>query len=419
MRARLVILRGWFMAKKIKKENEATEIKVIPVFFQKDNDLISSKSKMTLLGRKVFDAAIMNVKETVNSKGMPVIKAVISGQELKEFIGADYDSIYTYVRRLIAPKPINGDKAKAPSLLDWKIIIRDDEQKRIIVRNVMTDAEFENGQLTIVFNNELKNKLVGIRNNYTMLNRQIVSKFKSEYSYQLYQFFKQTIDRQAAITKEKGPFELKMDLIDLKAQLGYIDPHEDEILYKAITDESVVTYDAIEGIEDKDYLKLLRDYGTFRANAIERAKKDINKLSDINMDYEPLKRGKGGRKVGFKFIISYKEMKESEESDVEEVKKEVDIFDFIDEMRTFMDIDLSTKDLKSIAEAADCNIDKIKKAYGIMNAVQGGVNNPTGFMIKAIKDGYKETSSARKNRFSNYERRDYDFEQIEAQLLDN
>lgn len=400
-----------------KPKSETLNTKVIPVYFSKDNNLISSKSQMTLNGRKIFDAAIMNVKEKKDKDGETMICAELSGQELREFLGSSSGSLYERVKELLKPeRPKRMDGTPSPTLLDWKIVIYDDEQKKIQASSVITDAKFENGHMQIIFNKRLKKNLIGYQNNYTMLDRTIVSKFTSNYSYQLYQIFKKTIDREVALTRAKGPFELSMDLVDLKVQLGVVSASADTILYEAVTDDSVITYEAIEGIKDKTLLKSLREYGNFRRYAIELAKKEINELSDIYMDYSGILKGKGGRGVGFKFIIQYKDR--SDVTVEEKESKEVDIFDFIDEMRSFMSDDFSSKDLKSIAEISGYEIKKIRQAYDALLAVQGGVANPTGFMIKAIKEGYKP-SKPKASKFNSFQQNSYDFDKLEQQLLDN
>ena len=402
-----------------KSKIDTQNTKAIPVYFPKNNNLISSKSQMTLNGRKIFDAAIMNVKEMRDEDGDNIVCAELSGQELREFLGSSSGSLYERVKELLKPeRPKRQDGTPSPTLLDWRIVMYDDEQKKIQASSVITDAKFENGRMKIIFNKKLKKKLIGYQKNFTMLDRTIVSKFTSNYSYQLYQIFKQTIDYQRSITKEEGPFELQVDLVDLKVQLGVVSANENKILYEAVTDDTVISYEAIEEMEDKVLLKSLREYGNFRRYAIELAKKEINELSDINMDYTGILKGKGGRGVGFKFKIEYKDKKNSQ---VEKKQKEdLDIFDFIDEMRSFIKGDFSSKDLKTIAEAADYDLQKIKQAYDAMTAVQGGVNNPTGFMIRAIKEGYK-ASKPRKSAatFNNFQQIEHDFDALEEQLLDN
>ena len=84
--------------------------------------------------------------------------------------------------------------------------------------------------------------------------------------------------------------------------------------------------------------------------------------------------------------------------------------------------DFSSKDLKSIAETAGFDMPKIKQAYEIMTCVHGGVDNPTGFMVRAIKDGYKQSKPQKprgKSTFNNFTQNSYNFIELEEQLLDN
>lgn len=399
---------------------------LIKVYFSKSNNLITSKSRMTLIGRKVLDAAIMNVRETVDEDDNMIIKSDIDGQELKSFIGSDYNSLYDTVKSLVVSKPQRGADALNPSLLDWKIIIADDERKQIIGINVITEAQFSNGRLSIVFNNKLKKNLIGLKKNFTMLDRSIVSKFTSNYSYQLYQIFKQTIDRELYILKSKGiesrnnPIELNFDIVDLKVQLGVIEASENNILYKAITNNAVNTYEEISKIDDEDFVKRLIETRNFRRYAIEKAKAEINELSDIMMDYEAVKRGRGGKTVGFKFFIQYKA---NDENDMYDSDGEVDIFELIDEVREIIkEPVLSSRDIKSILDAADYSVAKVRRAYDIL-CKQENVDNVTGFLIKAIKEGYKEPKGRKNNAFNNFSNnREYsskDIEELERRLLEN
>lgn len=418
---------GWKGYKKMgrrkKADIEADFQHVIPAYFSKDNNLISSKSKMTLLGRKVFDVAIMHVEEGVSEEGMPEVHSIIYGQELKEFMGRKGNSLYKQISDLIDPKPTKGKAALKPSLLDWRIIIKDDEKQEIDAKNVIQTASFKNGKLTIVFNNQLKKNLIGYKNNYTMLNRDIISKFHSNYSYQLYQIFKKTIDRQRALTKEDGLFELKMDLADLKIQLGLVEAKENDVLYEAVINDSVNTYDELSKIQDKELIKRIKEYGNFRIYALEPAKKEINELSDIEMDFEPITGGLGGDTKGVKFFIKYKDVIDTPPK--EKVEPEIDVLDFIDEMRDKMTvIKFTSKELKSIAETASYDMNKVMAAYDVLINSSTEVEKPVGFMIQAIKENYSASKKSYKGKtkkpaFMKYEQQTIDFEDLEEKFLDN
>ena len=398
---------------------------LIKVYFTKSNNLITSKSRMTIIGRKVLDAAIMNVRETYDEYGNPIIKADIDGQELKKFIGRDYNSIYDTVKSLIKPKSQKGADALKPSLLDWKVIIADDDRQQIIGINVITLAKYTNGKLSIVFNNALKQNLIGLKKNYTMLNRDIISKFSSNYSYQLYQIFKKTIDKELSRLKEDGidnsnhPFELIFDIIDLKVQLGVIEASENDILYKAIMNNNVCTYEEIIRIDDDELVERLTESRNFRRYAVEKAKKEINEISDIKMDYKPIYGGKGGKTVGFKFFIQYKEIEKEKE---EKEPDEVDIFEFIDKVREIIkEPVLSSKEIKSISDAAGYDLDKIKKAYNVYQQ-QDNVRNVPGFIIDAIKNDYKELPGKKKSPAHFVMEMEYTpefFSELEKRLVEN
>lgn len=477
----------------MKKTDEKSEIKAIPVFFSKSNTLITSKSRMTLVGRKIADCAIMNAKECVDEYGMPAIRADIDGDELKAFLGADYGSLYDKVKELcnVDNRPQN---ATNPCLLDWAIIVKDDVKQKFDVIKMFPRAHFENGRLSIYFNNALKKNVIGLKKNFTMLDRNITSGLSSNYSYQLYQIFKQTIDRETFINKTSGPFELSFDLVDLKVQLGTVDAASNSILNKAVTNDKINSYDCLKEIElsvsekirnieekhdtvsgsiknfieqivkntksndkkgkdtkiklidykdfsaalknyDKEYLKdaeelfktykdlilvkTLKEVPNFKRYAIDKAKTELNEKTDINVEYEKIGKGRGGKCVGFKFIIQYKEVVVEESAPQQ---KEVDIFEFIDEMRSFMkDVNFSIKDLNNIAETANYDMNKVKNAYKILVSPHNEeIKNATGFMMDAIRNNYEPPITvSKKNSYNNFEQNTYDYDELENSLRSN
>ena len=108
---------------------------------------------------------------------------------------------------------------------------------------------------------------------------------------------------------------------------------------------------------------------------------------------------------------------EKEKSSEKKILLSEEIDDFIDEMRIFMSKDIpETRNLKAIAEAAEYNIDVIKEKYDLFEHAEA--DNPTGWMISAIKGDYKKSKpKEKKNTFNDMMHTDYDFEEIEKNLL--
>ena len=400
--------------------NDSVKNKKVPVMFSKDNNLISSKSKMTLRGRKVFDAAVMNAKECDDENGMPTIKAEISGHELMSFLGVDDRSVYKEIKKLcnVDARPADSN---APSILDWSVILKDDKNEKFDIIKVIVRARFENGRLEIYFNSALKNNLIGLKKNFTMLDRNIISHFSSNYSYQLYQIFKKTIDRQTAITKKNGPYDIEFDLVDLKVQLGVVDANTNPILKRAVTDDEIKSIDEIEKINDEELVKTLKEIKSFRRYALEKAKTEINEISDIECDYKLIRRGRGGSCKGVIFTVKYKDVILESKKVEPEKNEEIDPWAFVEEMCVFMKNEkLSIRDLKNIADASEYNIEKVKKAYEVLCSTNK-VENVTAFMIKAIKENYDvPVKRVKPTSFHNFTERDYsseDFEELERQLL--
>ena len=86
--------------------------------------------------------------------------------------------------------------------------------------------------------------------------------------------------------------------------------------------------------------------------------------------------------------------------------------------------DFKLREIREIAEAADYDLSKIKKAYEYMQNYGTDIDVPIAFMKDCIKKGYYNTESkpkaAKNNSINNFSQRtDYDFEELERKLLEN
>ncbi len=228
---------------------------------------------------------------------------------------------------------------------------------------------------------------------------------------------------------------LTINIVDLKLRLGIIDPNENRDIINALK-KSNIDYDLIGKIADdaakakkkdpsadKEAIKKASkysDFSSFRKNALETAQKELAKKTCIQFDFEPVRAGRGGKVVGVRFFITSKKKTKYvpivEDVVITDDQKE----DIIDQINDLIDFKVKIKDLRAIAEASDYNLSKVEKAYNVLKNVKGGVDNPTGFMIKAIKDGYDVPSGGySQNSFNNFTQNEYDFDDLEKKLLDN
>ena len=154
---------------------------------------------------------------------------------------------------------------------------------------------------------------------------------------------------------------------------------------------------------------------------MDKAKAELDESTSIRFEYEPIRVGTGGKTNSIRFLIYDKKTTKVEEVEKKTIKiltpeeKE----DFIDQVNEVIEEKLKVKDLRAIAEAAEYDISKVEKAYKVLLS-SGKIDNITGFMIKAIQDGYEEpVMRQKKTEFNNFKQNIYDFTELEEQLLDN
>ena len=394
------------------KENPSEELK--SVLFNKHNTLIYSNYSGPLMGRKIIDLGLSKIKKVEKRQkdddGRDLIQidyiAEMSGAELREMMGTSSTSLYNRISELTNPKPVrkaDGTLYQKPKLQDWVIVYRNDEKQEFKSSTVINSVEFKNGKMRLEFNKNLAPLLEGYRNNYTKLDIAIISKITSVHSYILYQMFKKTIDMMQYQTKKHGPFVLDTDLCDLKLLLGMIMTKENPILEKAAANTKVWTMDAIQDIDDKVLLNKINEFKNFKRYAITKAVKEINEKTDIDVKVKDRTGRKGGKGVGFTFTLQYKKYMGVEEAKTD---PEVDILDLIDEVREFTGNTFSSKEIRTIIEDAEYDIEVTKNAYEAMLQQIDNVNEKLPWMRSAVKKKIKPNKFSvqrkeRKNEFTN------------------
>ena len=93
----------------------------------------------------------------------------------------------------------------------------------------------------------------------------------------------------------------------------------------------------------------------------------------------------------------------------------------VDEAKeVFRSLGLSDQDIISIVRAAGNDIDRCKTALMVLNQQTKEITNVVGWLIKAVTNNYQPISKAqkmKKNSFSNFHQREYDFDELEKVLL--
>lgn len=385
--------------------------------FPKSNSLINSKYKASLMEQKLFNIVLSRLqhREFEDEGETGGLVCTLKASELKKMLGVTGGSFYTQL------------KTAAASMTSTTIGYVNDEIEAFKYMSVITSAEYKKGLFTVKFNYDLKKYLVNDAS-FTVLDLPIILSYRSVYALRLHEILlskcykkkRPGVARYIKKDSTEGKFRIEIGIAELKLSLGVV--NADSKAVKAIlVDSAYPDYDkAVEKASEKSF----KDWYEFRRGVIDVAVKEINEVENgTHVTYEPNKSGQGGKVYSITFYVELK--KETEQQDTERSKDTNEIseekeFEVHCDVKAMINEPLSLKDIKAICKAADYDIEKIKNAYNVAQETNN-ITNLVGFMIKAIQEEYsapvKKKGRPKKNKFSNFDERQYDFEDYEKLLL--
>lgn len=390
------------------KKGEHNELIVRSKDYKKSNELINAMGRGTALSQKLFAVGMLNmhIDDTNN------VVATIPGTELRKLFNSTSGSLYQHIEALC------DQQIKGSSIFGWQLLFKDKENGKIEAHQVVTDAVFQKGVLTLRYNNYLTDKITNLKKGYTVLSLAETLSLKSVYSLRMYEIFKSSYDYKRAI-KYTSECVVEYNLVELKLELGIITTGGNKEI-KAELEKEYPDYEKIGDIVDSMGSKAdnkYKEYKVFNRNVLSKVKAELNEKTCIQIDYEPMKYGK--RVTGVRFYIKRKDL--MEEAKVTKVPFNEDI---LDELYDLMHENFKLKEIREIAVAAEYDTDKIKKAYDYMISYRKPIENSIAFMKDCIKKEYykqeKKPHIPNKNSFNCFlKREEMDFEEMERLFLEN
>lgn len=390
----------------MKKQKSVNEIENINSTYKKSNILINAKYKTTIREQKIYAYTMMSLDKCIEDQTGALIYR-LKANEIKKILGLKGNSIYRDLKKL------------SNTITSRNIGYVDPETKFFDYMSLVIRAKYENGELEIVYNPYIKEYIQDIRTNYTRLPQKVMLSFTNVHSFRLYEILLAK-SYDPIIKTQRNNYIIEYDIDELRFDLGLIDTDSDEVkeLLKGVKPD----YKKAKEIARK---KSYMEWRDFKRDILDLAIEEINKISDMEVKVE------AGNKIGLKgkiesvrFIIELQTKKNNslEVKEIKDTKKELtqeekdSVVDFICDL---IDIPLKMKDYRAIAEASDYNVEIIEKAYSIVRKKKK-VDNFVGYMISAIKENYQEAVEySNSNSFNNILKQDYDFEELEKDILSN
>lgn len=369
--------------------------------YKKSNFLISAKYKSSLLENKILAVSLTKVRKDENGQLISTVTASELKKYMKKTNGSFYDQLYSC----------------ADNLANRQIVMEDRENNKFMILNIVQTALYDNGRFTIKYNSDLEKYLYGLQQNFTKLSLPVMMSFKSVYSFRLYELLKSKAYYPRDKKKAENLFRITFSLSELKLDLGAVNSSYDRV--QRVLKSSSPDYDkAVEAAKEKTFAR----WGDFKDRVIDVAVKEINSLPEacMNVSYELGKSGRGGKVYEVSFIVKLMNgIPQMQEPDtvMNQVTADMNIVEMIDNL--LEDEDMRVKDIKAIAVAAENNYERVKNAYDIYKKQKVCAANFTGWMIAAIKNGYKASRKYCSNGFHDFEQNEYDFDQLEMELLSN
>lgn len=310
------------------------------------NQLIEAKYKLSTTEQKILHMLIAQIN--FNDTDLKLYS--FNASDFMSILGTDY---------------VKLTKKSLRTLLHSEVLIN--KEKSTFETNWLSSAEyFEGGKIELEFSEKLRPYLIQLKKDFTKYNITEILSFKSKFSIRIYLILKQYI----AVGERTLNFEELKEMLQVS--------------------------------------ELYPKYCNFKQKVLKIAHEEINRLSDLKIEYEEIKKGRKVDKI--KFYITPKKCEK-------EVESELDLDDLMEQLQDIIDEKLKIKEYKSLLQAANNDVNLIQEKYQIAKK-QRKIDNLVGWLIKAIQEEYSDPIEKRKiSSFNNIESRKYDYEELEKALL--
>ena len=345
------------------KKTKIVELPETNEILSRSNKLILSRYSATLVENKIMALSFKRVK--LNKNGNPAV--VFTTNELRKLTGVRGNGFYDQL------------KIAAAGLMNKMVYMEDEQAQSFSFINLIQKGEYREGAFTVAFTNESKALLYDLKSNFTSMSIDTLFSFKTNHAYRLYEILKV---HEYKIGNNNKPVEIVYPLSDLKLQLNCINTEGKKVKIELMKPHP--NYDKI--VNDLDTEKKFESWYEFKRRVLEKAIKEINQTTELNISYAPIRTGRGGKTTAVRFYLQRKiveknntvESKETTRSEMVGKVKEI-----------IKDVNLSRKDCISLLKASDNNLDKIETAYELAKK-QEDIVNFVAWMISAIKNEYEK-----------------------------
>jgi len=403
----------------------------------RSNQIIFAKYKGSLIESKIIALSMSRLAESGHDNTIDGRTVSFSTEEIRTIIGLK-DNSFIYEQL----------KITASNLLDHKFYIEDPANKQWAFFVLFDRAAYINGSFVVTMSASSMQFFREVTTSFTTMDLPILMSFgqskyalkHNNYAFRLYEILRVYKYR---ITRDRPVFKCRWNVADLRVTIGAIS--DDKLLRELLGRRSTNNMTAIfDEYSSKTTIPHQR-YTDFERRVLKKCRDEINANTDIYINYQEKRSGRGGKVTELIFSISenpgYKNPDKKDAPDEVLVEKALEI----------IGKPLKRKTVLRLLSAAGNDLGKIENAVNVANAQKKEIRNLGGFLRRAIEEEWaiedtissaiplekglmysiaeverekikktrKNTSSYQKNPFNQFEQNTYDFEQLEMDILSN
>ena len=350
--------------------------------FVKSNEMISAKYKSSLLENQVMAIALTRIEINKDDKDAP-LEARLYPRELKKLV-SDENHIYRDLKAL--SKSITGHT-----------MFLEDGKGNFKSFAVVPNADYQDGVFIIKFNSELKEHILGLERNFTTLELSIMTDFKKNASFRIYELLKKDIYKSNP-NVNGGRVDVIYNISEFRFMIGLANSDDKAVQNAMKYMGNDIDWDVLYSKLDKKDRKY-DDWYELQRNILKPAQKELSEKSDLRFDF---KGQRNGRKMA---EIEFHIYKNTPPVSVIARKKQIDKDDMYRQLEVPYDLDqykplfdefeghngLTKEDLNLLLKKADYNVEKVRSAIHLADK-QKELTNYVGWIITCIIEDFPRST---------------------------
>ncbi len=347
---------------------------------QKSNSLVSAKYKSSLIENQIMAVALTRIEVNASDFNAP-IEAKLWPGELKRLIG-DPTNIYKTLKKV--SKTMTGHT-----------MFIEDGKGNFKAFAVVNNAEYQDGVFTIEFNKNLREHILGLEKNYTSLELAVLTRFKKNSSFRIYELLKSHIYKSRPGVNN-GRVDVEYNISELRFMIGLANGDDPGVKNALAAMGNNIEWDVL-------YTKLAkkdRKYETwfdFQRYVIKPAQVELEEKSNLRFEYEGIREGRKMGRIRFyiypntprnpDIIYERKEFLEQNARANRQLELPRDLQKFFPIYEAYVGHNgLTAEDIDVLLQTSEYNgelvIDTIRQADE-----QPNLDNYMGWMISCIRRG--------------------------------